>query len=99
MRNLFRQHGDDEPAFPWRSLENTQHAVVADKAMLGHVLWLRIERWEGVAYVSGDTCLCCERKAGVSAPIVPIELTGSGVPQIGGIRRYLLRALRILAIN
>lgn len=42
--------------------------------MIRHVRWLRIERWEGVTHVSGDTCLCCERKAGVSAPIV---LTGS----------------------
>ena len=57
--------------------------------MMRHVLWLRTERWEGVTYVSGDTCLRCERKAGVSAPIVLIEFTGSGVPQIGEIRGYL----------
>lgn len=53
------------------------------------MLWLRTERWEGVTHVSGDTCLCCEHKAGVSAPIVLNELTGSGVPQNGEIRRYL----------
>ena len=99
MRNLFRQHGDDEPAIPWRSLENTHHAVMAVKAMVRHMLWLRTERWEGVAHVSGDTCLCCEHKAGVSAPIVLIELTRSGVLQTGGIRRDLLIAQRILAIN
>ena len=89
MRNLFRQHGDDEPAIPWRSLENTYHAEVAVKAMVRHVLWLRIERWEGVTHVSGDTCLRCERKAGVSAPIVLTGFTGSGVLQTGGMRRYL----------
>ena len=94
MRNLFRQHGDDEPAIPWRSLENTYHAVVAVKAMVRHVLWLRTERWEGVTYVSGDTCLCCERKAGVSAPIVLIGFTGSGVPQNGEIRSYLDKNLK-----
>ena len=99
MRNLFRQHGDDELATPRRSLENTYYAVVAVKAMMRHVVWLRIERWEGVTHVSGDTCLCCERKAGVSAPIVLSEFTVSGVPQTGEIRRYLSRALRILAIN
>ncbi|HFF5939616.1 TPA: hypothetical protein ACRVFF_001923 [Legionella pneumophila] len=43
-------------------------------------MWLRTERWEGVTHVSGDTCLCCERKAGVIAPIVLSEFTGSGVP-------------------
>ena len=99
MRNLFRQYGDDEPAMPWRNLENTHHAMMAAKAMMRHVLWLRTERWEGVTHVSGDTCLRCERKAGVSAPIVLIEFTGSGVLQSGEILRYLLRAQRILAIN
>lgn len=89
MRNLFRQHGDDEPAITWRSLENTYRAIVADKATIRHVLWLGTERWEGVTHVSGDTCLRCERKAGVSAPIVLNEFTGSGVPQNGEIRRYL----------
>jgi hypothetical protein len=89
LRNLFRQHGDDESAMPWRSLENTHHAVVADKAMMRHVLWLRTERWEGVAHVSGDTCLRCERKAGVSAPIVLSEFTGSSVLQNGEIHRCL----------
>ena len=83
MRNLFRQHGDDELAMPWRSLENIYHAIMAVKAMIGHVLWLRTERWEGVTHVSGDTCLCCERKAGVSAPIVLTEFTESGMPQTG----------------
>ena len=53
--------------------------------MLRHVMWLRTERWEGVTYVSGDTGLRCERKAGVSAPIVLKELTGSSVLQTGGI--------------
>ena len=99
MRNLFRQHGDDEPAIPGRSLENTYHAIVAVKAMMRHVLWLRTERWEGVTYVSGDTCLCCERKAGVSAPIV---LTGSLGVACHRTVRYediSIRALRILAIN
>lgn len=56
--------------------------------MDGHATWLRVERQEGIAYVSGDTCLCCERKAGVSAPIVLTEFTDSGVPQTGEIRRY-----------
>mgnify|MGYP006088183623 CR=1 FL=1 len=88
MRNLFRQYGDDEPAIPWRSLENIHHAMMAVKAMMRHVLWLRIERWEGVTHEIGDTCLRCERKAGVSAPIVLTEFTGSGVPQTGRIRRY-----------
>lgn len=67
------------------------HVKVVAKAMKGHATWLRIERHEGIAYVNGDTCLRCERKAGVSAPIVPIEFTGSGVPQTGGIQRYLLK--------
>ena len=89
MRNLFRQHGDDELAMPWRSLENTYHAIVAVKAMIRHVLWLRTERWEGVTHVSGDTCPRCEREAGVSAPIVLTACTGSGVPQNGEVRRYL----------
>ena len=89
MRNLFRQHGDDELAIPWRSLENTYHAIVAVKAMIRHVLWLRTERWEGVTHVSGDTCPRCEREAGVSAPIVLTAFTGSGVPQNGEVRRYL----------
>lgn len=57
--------------------------------MVRHVLWLRTERWEGVAHENGDTCPRCEREAGVSAPIVPNEFTGSGVTQNGEIRRYL----------
>jgi hypothetical protein len=39
-------------------------------------------------YVSGDTCLHCECKAGVSAPIVLSEFTGSSELQNGGIQRY-----------
>ena len=103
MKNLFRQHGDDELAMPLRSLENTYHAIMADKAMIGHVLWLRTERWEGVTHVSGDTCLCCERKAGVSAPIVLTEFTESGVPQTGWVGSNCQHALvadpKILAIR
>lgn len=96
MRNLFRQHEVDEPAIPRRSLENTHHAVMAAKAMMRRVLWLRTERWEGVTHVSGDTCLRCERKAGVSAPIVLSEFTGRGVPQTGVIVRYRGRIQRSL---
>ena len=99
MRNLFRQYGDDEPAMPWRNLENIHHAMMAVKAMMRHVLWLRTERWEGVTHVSGDTCLRCERKVGVSAPIV---LTGSLGVACHRTVRYediSIRTLRILAIN
>ncbi len=39
----------DEPSAKWRSLEITGHAVVADKAMVGNILWLEVERLEGMA--------------------------------------------------
>ena len=40
---------NDEPSAKWRSLEITAHAVVVDKAMVGYVLWLEVERSEGMA--------------------------------------------------
>ena len=40
---------NDEPSAKWRSLEITNHAVVVDKAMVGYVLWLEVERSEGTA--------------------------------------------------
>ena len=40
---------NDEPSAKWRSLEITDHAVVVDKAMVGYVLWLEVERSEGMA--------------------------------------------------
>jgi hypothetical protein len=99
MRNLFRQYGDDEPAMPWRNLENTHHAMMAAKAMMRHVLWLRTERWEGVTHVSGDTCLRCERKAGVSAPIVLTGSLGVGCHRTVRYEDISIRTLRILATN
>ena len=40
---------NDEPSAKWRSLEITDHAIVVDKAMVGYVLWLEVERSEGMA--------------------------------------------------
>ena len=40
---------DDEPSTKWRSLKIIGHAAVVDKAMVGHVLWLEVERLEGMA--------------------------------------------------
>lgn len=62
---------------------------MVDKAINGHATWVRTERQEVIVYVSGDTYLRCERKVGVSAPIVLTEFTGSGELQNGEIRRYL----------
>ena len=38
---------DGEPSTKWRSLKPTAHAEVADKAMVGCMLWLEVERSEG----------------------------------------------------
>jgi len=40
---------DGEPSTKWRSLKFTAHAVVVVKAMVGHILWLEVERLEGKA--------------------------------------------------
>ena len=40
---------DDEPSTKWRSLKITGHAGVVDKAMVGYVLRLEVERSEGMA--------------------------------------------------
>jgi hypothetical protein len=39
----------DEPSAKWRSLKLTGHATVVVKAMVGCVLWLEVERSEGMA--------------------------------------------------
>ncbi len=39
----------DEPSTKWRSLEIIDHAVVVVKAMVGYMLWLEVERSEGMA--------------------------------------------------
>jgi hypothetical protein len=40
---------DGEPSTKWRSLKLTDHADVVDKAMVGYMLWLEVERLEGTA--------------------------------------------------
>ena len=40
---------DGEPSTKWRSLKLTDHADVVVKAMVGHMLWLEVERSEGKA--------------------------------------------------
>ncbi len=35
---------NDEPSAKWRSLKITDHAIVVDKAMVGYMLWLEVER-------------------------------------------------------
>ena len=42
-----------EPATKWRSLKLTAHAVVAEKAMSGRILWLAVERPDGGAQEVG----------------------------------------------
>ena len=44
---------DGEPATKERSLKFTDHAGVADKAMVGRMLWLEVERPEGKAQEVG----------------------------------------------
>ena len=40
---------DGEPSTKWRSLKLTDHADVVVKAMVGRMLWLEVERSEGMA--------------------------------------------------
>jgi len=37
----------DEPSAKWRCLKITDHASVVAKAMIGYILWLEVERWDG----------------------------------------------------
>ncbi len=40
---------DGEPSTKWRSLKHTDYAGVVVKAMVGCMLWLEVERSEGMA--------------------------------------------------
>ena len=44
---------DGEPSTKGRSLKRTDHATVAAKAMIGYILWLEVERPEGMAQEVG----------------------------------------------
>ena len=96
MRNLFRQHGDDEAAILWRSLENTYHAVVAVKAMIRHVLWLRTDRWEG--FRPGRNChdaiseLCSHLYANEVEVVIDVDLANFFGTIDHGILKELLSA-------